>query len=352
MGHKINYLFILICLFCSCAKKNQIVHPKGQDFASLTGKDTPSWRFVKTREDQLHLDLYSRIYELRKNLIASGDSYRIPPVVHFIWIGPKPFPFGSVENLRSWIAHHPDWTFYFWTDRERPLPCPGMKIRNIKELGLMKLKQCYNNSDNYGEKSDILRYEILYREGGLYVDHDFICFKAFDPLNQAFDFYCGIDMPNTSSLPSCVFTTNSLIAVKAHHPIIKNCMDMLAEKWEKIGEDYPGTDKDAIMSRVVHRTYELFGQAVKQYNNIQDNKDIVFPAYFFHAPCDELALYARHKYAGTWFETRSDFEKKVGERLMYLSKKSNKILLLVCTLSSLNLLALLAIWTKLKKQRS
>jgi hypothetical protein len=339
-------------LFWGCQKKSSVQRPAGDDFASLTGKGTPSWSFVKTKEDAEYLDFYSRMYELRKGLHAAMDGvYRIPPVVHFIWIGPRPFPRESVENVRTWLAHHPDWTFYFWTDRDRSPPCSGMKVRYIKDLTFLKLKPCFSTSDNYGEKSDLLRYEILFQEGGIYVDHDFVCFKPFDALNKAYDFYCGIDMPNTSSLSSCIHTTNSIIGAKAHHPILKECMDMLAERWDKIGEEYPGSDKDAMMSRIVHRTYHLFGEAVKQCHNSTGNRDIVFPAHYFHAPCDVLALFARHKYAGSWFQSESAFEKKVSERLMYLSKKSNKILLFVGVFSALNFLALLAVWFKVAKRK-
>ena len=126
---------------------------------------------------------------------------------------------------------------------------------------------------------------------------------------------------------------------------------MLAEKWEKIAEDYPGADRDAVLNRTLHRTFQLFGEAVKKENNLDENRDVVFPAYFFDAPCDELALYARHQYAGIWHESQTPFEKKVSERLMYLSKKSNKILLFVTVMSGLNLLAVLAVFAKLKKQR-
>ena len=35
-----------------------------------------------------------------------------------------------------------------------------------------------------GEKSDIFRYEILYRFGGVYVDTDFECIKPFECFAQ------------------------------------------------------------------------------------------------------------------------------------------------------------------------
>jgi hypothetical protein len=225
-----------------------------------------------------------------------------------------------------------------------------MQLRMIKDFPFLKLRECYAKSDNYGEKSDVLRCEILYQEGGIYVDHDVKCLKPFDPLNCAYDFYCGIDMPYTSSLPSCIFTTNNLIGVKPNHPILQRCMDMLVEKWDQIQDDYPGTDRDAMLNRVLHRTFWSFGEAVKQMGNQGENRDIVFPAYYFDAPKEELAIFARHQYAGAWHEKESEFEKMVRQRLMLLSKKSNKILLFFGVMSALNLAGLILLFLTFRRK--
>ncbi|MBI2811177.1 MAG: hypothetical protein HYX67_10160 [Candidatus Melainabacteria bacterium] len=352
--NKRYFLLIIALIFLSfgCQKKKVVQMPTSDDFASLTGKDLPVWEYVQTKEDFEHLHYFERMYELRKGLVAAaGDAHHVPQTVHFIWVGPKPFPRGSVENVRTWMAKHPDWTFQFWSDRDRPLPCPGMKMRKIQDLKFQFLRDCYEKADNYGEKSDLLRYEILYQEGGVYVDHDVKCFKSFEPLNKSYDFYCGIDMPYTSSLPSCVFTTNNLIGIKPGHPIMLRCMQMLAEKWDTIQNDYPGVDRDAMLNRVLHRTFWLFGEAVRQCANEGNNRDIVFPAYYFDAPKDELAIYARHVYAGSWHETESAFEKMVRERLMILSKKSNKILLFFGVVSALNLLGLAGLFYLFRRKR-
>ncbi len=342
---KTGFLCLLLVLLVACQKKT-VQRPHSDDFESLTGKDLPAWDYVQTAADQEHLQLFKRMYELKKGLIGASNQQRIPNVVHFIWIGPQQFPRSSVENVRSWMAKHPGWTFNFWTDRERPLPCPGMKLRLIHNLSFLKLRPCFAKADNYGEKSDLLRYEILYQEGGLYVDHDVKCFKSFTPLNCTYDFYCGIDMPYTSSLPTCIFTTNNLIGVCPNHPILMRCMELLAQNWDQIELDYPGTDRDSMLNRVLHRTFWFFGEAVKQASS---ERDIVFPAYYFDAPKDELALYARHQYAGVWHENETPFEKMVRQRLMLLSKKSNKILLFFGVTSALNLLGLIALFILFKR---
>lgn len=349
-GLLVIFLFAMALCLISCHKKQALQRPTSDDFESLTGKGLTAWEYVQTKEDFEHLAFFKRMYELHKGLMgAQQKEVRIPKIAHFIWIGPRAFPRESVENVRTWIAKNPDWEFYFWTDRVRPVPVPGMKMRKIQDLQFVSLQECFSKADNYGEKSDLLRYEILHQEGGIYVDHDVKCLRSFDALNQAYDFYCGIDMPYTSSLPSCIYTTNNLIGAKPGHPILKRCMQMLAEQWDRIEQDYPGQDRDAMLNRVLHRTFWLFGEAIKQVSNQEGNRDIVFPAYYFDAPKDELALYARHLYAGSWHETESSFEKMVRQRLMTLTKKSNKTMLIVGIVSALNLIGLLALFLLVKR---
>lgn len=338
--------WVLLLGLCSCSAKKHRA-PQGDDFASLSGKNLPCWHYVQTKEDLARLQLFQSIYEQQSvHLQQPSDVVRIPHVIHFIWIGPKPFPYESVENIRSWMGKHPDWTFKFWTDRERPLPCPGMQYAHVQGFPFTHLQSCYEQSDSYAEKADLLRYEILYREGGVYVDHDVKCLKAFDLLNSAYDFYCGIDMPNGISLPSCIVPTNNLIGVCQGHPILAECLRSVKEKWEGIGLEYPGTDRDSVFNRVLHRTFWLFGEAVQSRHGLEGRRDVVFPSYYFDAPRDDLALWARHLYAGTWHQTESPFEKMVRQRLMVLSKKSNKMFLALGALSLLNLAGFvsLAIW--------
>ena len=45
---------------------------------------------------------------------------------------------------------------------------------------LKKNKEIYDSERNYGAKVDILRYEIIYNKGGIYIDADSIALKPFD----------------------------------------------------------------------------------------------------------------------------------------------------------------------------
>ena len=349
-----KYYLYLLCafgaLFVGCAKKQQIAQEESPNFEKLMGKELPAWQHVKTKEDFENLHFFKTLFEQNIPLLkAEYKKYKIPQVIHFIWVGPKPFPRESVENIKSWIIHNPDWKVKFWTDRERPLPHPAMEQRLIKDFTFLKLAQCYHKSDNYGEKSDLLRLEILYQEGGIYADHDVKCLHSFDTCSEAYDLFCGLEMPYQTSLPSSVLPTNNLLGAKAGHPVLLHAMDWLVEKWDQIERDYPGKDRDAVINRVSHRTFSILGETLKKIGNQEGNKDMVFPAFYFNSPDENNAIMARHQYAGTWFENESQFEKMVRERLMMLSKKTNKMLLFFGILTSLNVLGFILLFFRMSR---
>jgi len=66
--------------------------------------------------------------------------------------------------MRSWKEYNPEWEHIFWDEDM------------IYELNLVN-KEAYDAKDNPGFRSDIARYEILNRFGGMYVDTDFECKK-------------------------------------------------------------------------------------------------------------------------------------------------------------------------------
>ncbi|HVW98920.1 MAG TPA: glycosyltransferase, partial [Candidatus Babeliaceae bacterium] len=249
------YLLVALPLLVGCSKKKD---PKDKaDFEMLMGKEmTERWQYVQTPEDFENLKFFKTVYDKNISFLhAKSTMFHVPKVIHFIWIGPKPFPRDSVENVRSWVAKHPDWTFKFWTDRDRPLPHKQMQRARIQDLQFIKLYDCYKKSDNYAEKSDLLRLEILYQEGGIYVDHDQKCFRSFEPLNKAYDFYCGMELPYKTSLSSSVLPTNNLLGSRPGHILLKQQMDWLVDNWDRIGNEYPGTDRDSVINRVSHRTF-------------------------------------------------------------------------------------------------
>jgi hypothetical protein len=354
--HKYAVLIFCMALLLFGCGKAKVETPKEDEFEKMMGKGLPAWQYVQTREDYENLTLFRTLFEKNISFVKEPlakqktQQTKIPKVIHFIWIGPKNFPTESVENVKSWIAKNPDWTVKFWTDRQRPLPHPAMQLQLVQNFHFTALKKYYDLSDNFAEKSDLLRLEILLQEGGVYVDHDVKCFASFDSLNAAYDLYCGLELPSQTPLSSSIHTTNNLVGSRPDHPVLKHCITWIENHWDEIERAYPGKDKESVIQRIAHRTFYAFGEAVKSKAGQGNMRDIVFPAFYFNAPNDRLALLARHLYAGTWFENESVFEKMTRERLMLISKKTNKILLYFGLATGLNLIGFAALFILFRKR--
>lgn len=93
-----------------------------------------------------------------------NDIEKIPKIIHQIWLGPLEPP---LEAMESWKNLHPDWEYILWTE---------------KNLPALKNQDAFDRSEAYSQKADILRYEILYHLGGVFVDADEYCIKPINPL--------------------------------------------------------------------------------------------------------------------------------------------------------------------------
>ncbi len=97
----------------------------------------------------------------------------IPHRVHFMWHS-TPIPPSLQHNVDTWVQHNPHFTFKIWTN-----------------AAALEYVQTYFPTylDTYMalstiERTDLFRYLLLYREGGVYSDLDVVCAR---PLQQYLD---------------------------------------------------------------------------------------------------------------------------------------------------------------------
>lgn len=67
----------------------------------------------------------------------------------------------------TWAEHHRGWEMRLWTDENLPP---------------LRHPEAVHRANSATERSNLLRYEALREFGGVYVDTDFECLKALDPL--------------------------------------------------------------------------------------------------------------------------------------------------------------------------
>lgn len=115
-------------------------------------------------------------YENWKWIVEQYDAYLketnhfeiVPKIIHQIWIGSK-VPKKYDEWRQSWLKYNPEFEYILWDEKE------------ILDIGLIN-EEKFLKSKNLGIKSDIARYELLYRFGGIYVDTDFEDLKPIDKM--------------------------------------------------------------------------------------------------------------------------------------------------------------------------
>ena len=200
-------------------------------------------------------DKWNSLIELYKNNYLNGEyseKLRIPKIIHQIWLG-SPFPQEYEKISETWKKFHPDWEYHLWTDD------------NINSLEL-KNQEAFNKTSNLGAKSDILRCEILYQLGGLYIDTDFECLKAFDDIHYRCDFYAGV-LP---SFEPCIM--NSLMGSAPNNAIIREIINRISSTSNN------GNPDEVFNATGPWHLTRCFFDVVKA----TAQKCIIFPSTFFY----------------------------------------------------------------------
>ena len=145
---------------------------------------------------QINFDDYARVPE---------QQYDIPLKIHFIWLGSF-LPEKYKENILTYKTHNVDYEINLWTDCEPLISrnnSNGIRIRDVNSLQ-MENRDLFNSETNYGFRSDILRYEVVYAEGGIYTDTDSVAVKPFDN-NFSCSFVAYIELDGASYIPNACF---------------------------------------------------------------------------------------------------------------------------------------------------
>jgi inositol phosphorylceramide mannosyltransferase catalytic subunit len=227
-------------------------------FDDAMKKDAFPQIYTRTKEmvemdcDVLY-DFFKNLYEQHCFLHTSTDSaVKIPKIIHQIWLGSE-VPESLKILQKTWIDYHANrgWTYKLWTDED------------VAQLKLYN-QEFYDASDNYGVKSDILRWELLYYYGGIYVDMDYECLQPLDAL-LCYDFYTALQPLDTEF----VQLGAALCGSRPGHPILKHCIETIKDDWHL---------KCAIRKTgPIHFTKSFYACAGKD-----GNKDIAFPAFYFY----------------------------------------------------------------------
>ena len=210
------------------------------------------------------------------------ENKTIPKIIHQIWIGNKPMP---INLMNTWKEKHPDFEYICWTEEE-------ILKREMNFMCLNKI----NEIEEFAGKADIMRMEILYKYGGIYIDADSICIEPFDDIimsRQAFVSY-------ENEIKRNGLISNGTIGFYPKH---KLCYDVI--NWIY--------NNEVSQKKTGKRAWQVVGPLLltKLINQIKYDDVTIFPSYFFLPIHYTGVKYEGHKkiYAyQEWGSTKNNYE--------------------------------------------
>ena len=141
----------------------------------------------------------------------------IPKKIHYCWFGGNPIDDASKKCIESWKKYCPDYEIIEWNES-------NYDVNKNKYTS-----ECYKNK-KWAFLTDYVRLDIIYNEGGIYLDTDVELLKPLDDLLDCKG-YLGMEQVGT------VNTGEGFGAVK-HHDFVKSNKEYYENHnfWDKNGE--------------------------------------------------------------------------------------------------------------------
>jgi len=145
----------------------------------------------------------------------------VPRIIHQIW-NDFIIPSELVENVPVLLKHHPRWKYHFWT-----LSTGRTFIRNR----FPRLLEIYDSYTEPIDKSDLLRYVILFEYGGAFLDLDVYILRPLDRVVDS-SYPCVVvrEPPEHAVVLYKVefYLANGIIFTRPGHPLFRQILDSIA----------------------------------------------------------------------------------------------------------------------------
>ena len=181
----------------------------------------------------------------------------IPKIIHYCWFGGNPIPEKDQKCIDSWKKYCPDYKIIRWDES------------NYDITKNHYMKEAYD-AKKWGFVPDYARLDIIYENGGIYLDTDVELVKNLDDLFENHGFMGFEDH-------KCVNPGLGFGAEK-NSPMIKNIMDSIYESRHFIKED---GSSDLTPSPQIN-TYYLVSKGLSITDQMQNiNGLTIYPTEYF-----------------------------------------------------------------------
>lgn len=166
-----------------------------------------------------------KIPDPRHPAIASSDHAVIPRRIHQFWTGPNR-PEALMDRCKKM---HAAWEYTLWTPETVP------ELKNHRIMAQFQADRVYDG------QSDVLRYELLWKHGGVWLDADVVCLRPLDDLLDnrtgfitAFQNYGNPDAAEGQWYhPRQFLLQTSVMAASRGHPMLGAIVDTLRNNRHK-----------------------------------------------------------------------------------------------------------------------
>ena len=160
----------------------------------------------------------------------------IPKILHQIWVGDLPEQFSRLSE--TWKHDYPAWHYLFWNEE---------RIDRFVHEQYPQYEPLFRRLPYDVQRWDAIRYLILYRMGGMYVDFDYESIRPLDGL-LATKSCCFAQEPLLHyQLAKRTYIFNcSLMAAVPGHPFVKKIIEeVFSEK--TVNRPFPaGSNKEYV----------------------------------------------------------------------------------------------------------
>jgi len=148
----------------------------------------------------------------------------IPRIIHQTW-KTADVPARWHPWRDSWQRHHPGWRYMFWTDDDN---------RALVATHYPWALELYDGFPDHINRVDAIRFFLLHRYGGLYVDLDFEALRPIAPLLDGAEVLMGVEpeahfreAPHAAMLGITRIVCNAFMASVPGHPLWEQCFAQL-----------------------------------------------------------------------------------------------------------------------------
>lgn len=207
---------------------------------------------------------------------------KIPKIIHQLWIGNKPAP---TNMMNTWKEKNPGFEYIFWNEDE-------IKKRNLQLTCAHRI----NEIEEINGKADIIRWEILYHYGGIFLDADSICIEPIDDI--LLNTICFAGWENEKLRPGLIAT--GTMGFPPRHPLVEMAIKYIQSREVSIA-------KTRMMA------WQTVGPMLltKLYNTGKFKDLTIFPSYTFlpiHCTGDEYKGHGKIYAYQEWGSTKNSYD--------------------------------------------